>query len=142
MTDLVNAVSRWILIGPWPVMLLWEMLLIFYFRQKLPGVWTLSQQGEHTAAHGFEVLAYCWGGLGAHMYAPWKHYPWPRPWDAILGVLFWVILGAYLCLDTFDPRRTALPAALEVWRDERRVFIIGILAGYLLFPQQALEVTT
>jgi hypothetical protein len=132
--DLLNVVTRWVVIGPWLLWLAWELVLL-YLRTKIPGVKTISQEARSIAFRGFPTLAYFWCGMASHWFIPWRRPLWPYPWNVVLGVAFWAIGAAYLAADIFDPRHQYWPTLVQWIRWPPLVALLGLVLGYLLFPQ-------
>jgi len=142
MSETLNTITRWILIGYWLLLGAWELLLVLWLRQKYPGTQTISAGAESLAMRGFSTIAYFWGGMAGHWFLPWKRPPWHGTVDLVLSVLFWAIGAAYLAADIFDPRRTALPPAVQWFRLTWVAVMAGLLAGCLFFGQKALSPAT
>lgn len=131
-----NIATRWIVIVPWLVWLVWELVVIAVGK-RVPGVETISQEARRLAYRGFPTLAYFWCGMASHWFITWRKPVWEGTLGAVLAVLFWAIGAAYLLADWLDPNRAHWPALTTWLRYPPIVACVGLAAGYLLFPQRS-----
>lgn len=131
---LINRITSFVVVGPWIVWLIWELALL-WFRGKGITVNTISMEAKRIAFAHLGALAYFWGGMSAHYFLSWKRPVWNSPAPAIA---FWTIGAAYLAADLLDRGHWfGWPDFVQWIRWPPVVVLIGLAAGYLLFPQSA-----
>lgn len=133
--DTINTVTFVVFVGFWPIWLGWEMVLL-YLRGKGMHVLTISMVARDRA-RSFAVFPFCWSGLLAHFWLNWYH---TEVWrSAIPPILFWLLVATTLCVDVVLLRLKRSYADLPGWartlRHPALQVLLGLCAGYFLFPQ-------
>lgn len=133
MTETINTVTKWVILGPWVIFAAWEIALLI-LRAKGVEAKTISMQAKDLGAGGLTSLVFAWFGLGAHYFITWTKPTWDFPW---LGVVFWAILVAFLATDIFTSwNAAAWPAWMRWVRYPPFVAGFGVVCGWALFPQR------
>lgn len=132
----IDRFTFWLFVGFWPVWLVWELVLV-KLRGHDPSVDLISMVARDRA-YQLTALAFVWGSLAAHFWANWRHLPWSSPAPA---VAFWILI-ALACV--WDWRLWEVPyATMPLWTRVVRfpgvMLFLGLLNGFLLFPQRGMR---
>jgi hypothetical protein len=134
-TDLATLV---IWAGFWPTWLLWELVLL-YMREKSIDVGTISMIARERA-HQLNLIPFLWCGLAAHFWLNWGEV-WGSP---IPAIAFWVLVAATLGLDVWfwSTPYGELSRFWQIYRWPGTQVILGLILGFVLFPQKDLTTHT
>lgn len=130
----IDKVTFWIFAGLWPVYFVWEIILLL-LRGHNPSVDLISMVARDRS-YQMNCLVFTWCGLAAHFWMNWKHLPWGE--NPIPAVLFWLLVAGTVVLDwlLWLTPYEKLTLAWRVWRFPGTQALLGLLAGFLLFPQR------
>jgi hypothetical protein len=128
----MNAVTVALLTGVWVVYLIWELVLL-YMRAKGLHVGTISMEA-HQHAYQMTVLPFIWGSMASHWWLNWAK-PYTAPYPAIV---FWVLVVATLALDIYlwKTPYSSLTGFMRVFRWPGTQMLLGLILGFILFPQR------
>lgn len=128
----VNVVTRWVVIGPFVLWLVWELVLL-WMREKLGmDVRLISQEARSLAHRGMASLAYFLSGLMAHFFINWTRPTWDGLIAHVLGFSWWFVGALYLAADV------AFPESRVFLRWPTFAALLGAVLAYVAFPQRAL----
>lgn len=127
-----NVATRWIVIGPFLLWLVWELALV-YMRERLGmNVRLVSQEARSLAYRGLPSLAYFVTGLAIHFFVNWPRPTWDGHIASALGVMWWAVGAVYLVTDALVP-------ASHIWvRWPPFVALLGGALAFFAFPQHSL----
>lgn len=131
----VNVVTRWVVLAPFLLWGVWEIVLLALRARYGTAVMLVSQQARSIAARGLPTLAYAMTGLAAHFFVTWRRIPWSDGTATVLGVLWWCGLAAYALADLLDHDRTAWPVVVQYLRHPTGAALIGGIGAWLMFGQ-------
>jgi hypothetical protein len=133
----VNRITKWVVLGPLVLWLLWEIVLLV-LRWRGLDVRLISQEGRRLAFDGpLAALAYFSAGLAAHLYMTWRRPTWEGQIASILGAIWWGTGAAYLVLDLLRRDRAAWSLAEQWVRYPPVAAIVGALLAWTCFPQRS-----
>lgn len=132
----MNKATFWLFIGIWPVWIVWELILI-RLRGQNPSIGLISMVARDRG-YQFTAMVFAWGSLAAHYWANWRHLPWDNPFPAIM---FWVLIVAVIVWDSFlwSTPYITLPLWIRCVRFPGTMLFLGLLNGFLLFPQRGIS---
>lgn len=130
----IDKATFWIFIGFWPIYIVWELILL-YMRSVHPSVDLISMVARDRS-YQLTAMAFAWGSLAAHFWMNWREVPMDSP---VLGVLFFGLIAAVLASDLllWKTAYESLPLWARVVRFPGTMLLLGLLNGFLLFPQKA-----
>ena len=133
MSETINVVTKWVIIGPWIIFAVWEVVLLI-LRAKGIEAKTISMQAKDLGAGGLTSIVFAWFGLGSHYWITWTRPTWSFPW---LGVVFWALLLGFIAMDIFTHWNVVnWPVWMRWVRYTPIVAAFGVLCGWMLFPQR------
>ena len=129
----IDKVTVWLFVGFWPIWLVWEFVLL-KLRGANPSVDLISMVARDRG-YQFTAMVFAWGSLAAHYWANWRDLPWETP---IPAVTFWVLLVLACVWDFFlwNTPYATLPLWMRIVRFPGTMLFLGLLNGFLLFPQR------
>lgn len=131
----IDLITIGVAFFPWLIWLVWEIVLLV-IRHRGTKVKTISMAAQWIAYNGLPTLAYFWGGMTSHYFLNWTRPVWSVPW---FGAFFWLVGLAYLLTDIFfRPPRENWPKVVRWLRWPPVVVLIGLVLGYVCFPQRAM----
>lgn len=128
--DAVNLITKWLVVGTWVVYAAWQIALISLRASGVPV--KLISMTEKDVGYSLASLVYFWNGMGAHWWQTWRQPTWSNPGP---GIAFWAIGLAYLMTDLVWPTPHGGTSPWLVLRYPPVVMVIGLVAGWGLFPQ-------
>jgi len=128
----LDNLTFWIFFGFWPVWLVWELILL-YLRGKGMSVDLISMEAREQG-YKLTVIPFVWSALAAHFWFNWEK-PYSVPYYAI-GFWLFVLFTAFLDYRFWNIPYSALTGWLRVYRWPGFQAALGLLMGFLLFPQK------
>ena len=121
------------ILGFWPIWIVWEVALLF-IKGSTPSVGLISNVARD---RGYQMacLAFAWGSLAGHFWVNWRVLPWGG-W--IPGLIFFSLIAAVLAWDIalWNVPYASLPWVVRFFRFPAIMLVVGLLNGFLVFPQQ------
>ena len=129
----IDKFTFWLVIGFWPIWIVWELVLLI-LRGHNPSVDLISMVARDRS-YQMSSLAFAWGSLAAHFWANWRDVPWT---GAVFGVAFFLLIALVLTWDVFlwNTPYASLPLWTRVVRFPGTMLFMGLLNGFLVFPQR------
>jgi hypothetical protein len=130
----MNNFTFWLVIGFWPIWIIWELVLLI-LRGHDPSVGLISMVARDRS-YQMASLAFAWGSLAGHFWANWRDVPWDG-W--YFGVSFFLLILLVFIWDVslWNTAYASLPYWVRVARFPGVMLFLGLLNGFLVFPQTA-----